>query len=305
MVYGIGLLALIIAMSISLSYDFAKTNKVLEEQLIQVKQLSDLTIEQERKAKEKEIEKRLLEADNERKTKELEEAKKLQLSLLPKSLPRIENLDIQVFMQTATEVGGDYYDFYLDNDDNSLTVLIGDATGHGARAGVMVAATKSLFSLLSLETKPLSMIKKFSSAIKSMNFHNLFMALTVVKIESNRFVLSNAGMPPALLYSFKEKSIKEIVQKSMPLGSFNDFPYYREEYLMNKGDCLLLMSDGFIELFNDKKEIFGILRAKEAFSKCARLTSSEIIESLKSDMMKWSNGKPLEDDVTFVVIKFI
>ncbi len=74
--------------------------------------------------------KKFLQLENDRKTKELEEARQLQLSMLPKTLPQLPHLDIAVYMKTATEVGGDYYDFNV-GMDGTLTVVIGDATGHG------------------------------------------------------------------------------------------------------------------------------------------------------------------------------
>ncbi len=97
-----------------------------------------------------ELERKLLEAENARKTQELEEARQLQLSMLPKSVPDHPLFEIATYMKTATEVGGDYYDFHLAND-GTLTLAIGDATGHGAQAGIVVTATKSLFELLAEE----------------------------------------------------------------------------------------------------------------------------------------------------------
>ena len=89
--------------------------------------------------------KKLLQLENERKTKELEEARQLQLSMLPKELPKLPNLDIAVYMKTATEVGGDYYDFIV-GLDGTLIVAIGDATGHGMKAGTIVSMVKALFA---------------------------------------------------------------------------------------------------------------------------------------------------------------
>ncbi len=85
-----------------------------------------------------------LEAENEQRAKELEEARQLQLSMLPKNVPQLPDLEIAAYMKTATEVGGDYYDFHV-ADDGTLTIAIGDATGHGLKAGTVVTATKSLF----------------------------------------------------------------------------------------------------------------------------------------------------------------
>ena len=111
-------------------------------------------IENQRKVvQEMEIERRVLEADNVRKTKELEEARALQLSMLPNELPVLPNLDIAVSMKTATEIGGDYYDFDL-MPDGTLTVALGDATGHGTKAGMMVVIAKSRFTAFSHLPKP-------------------------------------------------------------------------------------------------------------------------------------------------------
>jgi len=111
--------------------------------------------------KNAEAQNKIIQADNERKTQELEEARQLQLSMLPKELPNLPNLDIAVYMQTATEVGGDYYDFQV-GIDGTLTTIIGDATGHGMKAGTVVTITKSLFNSMAANENILSTFDKIS-----------------------------------------------------------------------------------------------------------------------------------------------
>lgn len=178
--YIYGALALGIAMSVFLSRRFAKTNEELEVQLEQVRDLSERTMVHERQAREAEIERRLLEADNSRKTEELEEARKLQLSMLPQEIPSLSELDIAVYMRTASEVGGDYYDFLLDQDD-TLTVAVGDATGHGMKAGTLVAVIKGLVHQLRSGELP-RVFETISGVIRSMNLGNLYMSLTLLRI---------------------------------------------------------------------------------------------------------------------------
>jgi serine phosphatase RsbU (regulator of sigma subunit) len=160
-----------------------------------VKELSDKALEQERRAKEEEIAHRMLEADNARKTKELEEARQVQLSILPKEVPKVANLEIAVKMETATEVGGDYYDFHL-ADDGTLTVALGDATGHGAKAGTMVSITKGLFHELAGLESLTSIFEKFTTAMKHMSLGSLYMGLLLVRIKNRILTASAAGMPP-------------------------------------------------------------------------------------------------------------
>ena len=252
--------------------------------------------------KEANLRAQLAEAENERKTKELEEARQLQLSMLPKELPQLPHLDIAVYMKTATEVGGDYYDFHV-GMDGTLTVVIGDATGYGMKAGTMVTTTKSLFSSHAGNPDILFTFQEITRCIKYMNMHMLSMCLSILKIQGNKMQISAAGMPPALLYRSKTKTIEEIILKGMPLGAVQDFPYELRQTEIYPGDTLLLMSDGFPELFNRDKEMFGYERVMEIYKKVASNNPEEIIEKLKNIGADWVNNEAPDDDVTFVVIK--
>jgi serine phosphatase RsbU (regulator of sigma subunit) len=282
-------------MSIYLSRSIATTNKILQKQLITVKELSQKELEQKLRAQK-------AEAENERKTKELEEARQLQLSMLPKILPQLPHLDIAVYMKTATEVGGDYYDFHV-GMDGTLTVVIGDATGHGMKAGTMVTTTKSLFSSHAANPNILFTFQEITRCIKHMNMHMLSMCLSILKIQGNKLQLSAAGMPPALLYRSKTKTIEEIILKGMPLGAVQDFPYELRQTEIYPGDTLLLMSDGLPEMFNKDKEIFGYDKVIETYQNVADKNPEEIILELKNAGSDWSNTETPDDDVTFVVIK--
>jgi len=302
LVYVYGIVFLAITVSINLSKKVADTNKNLEKQLVQVQELSEKTIEQERKAKDEELTRKLLEADNERKTKELEEARKLQLSMLPKDVPHSKNFEIAAYMKPATEVGGDYYDFKFD-DRGTLTVAVGDATGHGMKAGTMVATFKGLFSAEPDDTELVPFFKKCNSIIRNMKLGNLYMAMVVAKIKDNNLIFSSAGIPPILIYRQKNNQVEELILKAMPLGGVKDFNYEQKDTTLNSGDTILFMSDGFPELFNKQKKMLNFKRAKEIFGKYAALSPSMIIEELCSAAENWKSGIDQQDDITFVVIK--
>ncbi len=252
--------------------------------------------------KEANLRAQLAETENERQTKELEEARQLQLSMLPKDLPNLPNLDIAVYMQTATEVGGDYYDFHV-GMDGTLTVVIGDATGHGMKAGTMVTTTKSLFNILAPNPDILTTFSEISRVIKGMKFHQLSMCLMLLKIKGNELIVSSAAMPPALIYRKKNQAIEEIFMKGMPLGAMKNFPYTIKESRLEQGDTILLMSDGLPELTNDREEMYGYDRTKTEFHSVGEKEPEEIVSHLKNSASQWTNGKGPDDDVTFVVIK--
>jgi len=258
--------------------------------------------EAELRAQAAEAQARAIQAENERKTIELEKARRLQLSMLPKQLPNVPYLDIAVHMQTATEVGGDYYDFYLD-DKGCLTVVIGDATGHGLNAGTMVSVIKGLFVANVSQTDFKTFFENCTRTIKQLHLGNLYMALALVKIEDNELIASAAGMPPIYIYRNRTKTVDEIVLKGMPLGAFDDFSYQDERITLEEGDSILLLSDGLPELFNDQKEMFDYHRVKETFEKVGHETPEKIIDSFIDVAEQWRNGRAQDDDVTFVVLK--
>ncbi|MFQ5606165.1 MAG: PP2C family protein-serine/threonine phosphatase, partial [bacterium] len=293
--YALGSIGFIIAMSVYLSRDFARTNKNLEIQLVQVKELSEKAIRQER-------ERAQLEAENARKSKELEEARQLQLSMLPKNPPSVPHLEIAADMITATEVGGDYYDFKM-HDNGTLTAVIGDATGHGLQAGTMVAATKSLFNALADEPEPIEFLKKGTKAIKAMGLKKMFMALTIAKFKDHQMQIAAAGMPFTLIYRSSTGRVEEVALKGMPLGGFTNFPYKDKKLDMSAGDTVLFLSDGFEEMFNPQDEMLGEERVKVLFEQTAANSPEEIIEHLKKAGEAWASGRAQQDDVTFVVVK--
>jgi serine phosphatase RsbU (regulator of sigma subunit) len=279
--YAFGSVSFFIAMSIYLSRDFARTNKKIAEQ---------------------EVEKTLLEVENVRQSKELEEARQLQLSMLPKEVPQHPHLEIAAYMKTATEVGGDYYDF-KSHEDGTLTLVIGDATGHGMQAGTMVSATKSLFYALADEPETLIFLSKASKAIKEMNLKKMYMALTIARFKDDHLQIAAAGMPFPLIYRSATGIIEEIELKGMPLGSVASFPYKDKNLSLNKNDTILLMSDGLEEMFNPQNEILGSDRVKIVFDNSAQKSAEEIINQLINAGESWADGRDQEDDVTFVVIK--
>jgi serine phosphatase RsbU (regulator of sigma subunit) len=302
-VFVYGMLALVISMSLYLSFNFAYINKDLEKQLYNVKILSDKSLEQEKTANNLELERRILDIENDRKTKELESAKELQLSLLPQDLPAVENLDVSCYMETAAEVGGDYYDFFR-SDNNVLTTVLGDATGHGLKAGNMVIVTKGLLNLFHDHEEIDEILKQSNHAIKKMNLKLLTMCLAVLRIKNNKVQYSSAGMPPLLVYREKTNSVEQVILKAMPLGAFFDFPYRKTEFELFKGDVLLMVSDGLTDLFNNDKDILGIERISEFLKSSAGKSAKKIIDDVWTNSKVWSGNSPIHDDLTIVALKF-
>ncbi len=255
---------------------------------------------QEQVAKEKAH--ALLEEEHRRKSLELQKACDLQHSMLPRELPRTGYLEIGAYMKTAIEVGGDYYDFHLNGEDD-LTVIIGDATGHGLEAGMMVAATKSLFSSLVWERDLIQIFDQANLVFKNLNLKNMYMALQMVRVRKYHLEVSSAGMPPVLIYRSRQKKVEEITIKALPLGFSGDVTFGIEKTELEPGDTVMLMSDGFPERFDPHNEIIGFEKTAQIFGEVADNNPDVIIDHFVKTGDTWAGGRAQNDDITFVVLK--
>lgn len=243
-----------------------------------------------------------VQVENAQKSEELEQARQLQLSMLPDNAPDHPAFEIAWMMKTASEVGGDYYDYHLDQN-GTLTLTLGDATGHGMQAGVVVTATKSLFQNLAENLDITAIFKAISGSLRTMNLKHLGMAMTILKLKDHKLNISSAGIPPAMIFRAKDKNIVEVDINGMPLGMAKNFEYEQRELDLYSGDTLLLMSDGLPERQNANGEEFGYEKTKTLFSEASNKNPKELCEYLISAGEKWASGKSQSDDITFLVVK--
>ncbi len=267
-VYSYGVLLFMLAVSIYLSHRFATTALELERQLEEVQRLSKRSLEQERQARRREVERRLFEAENERRARELEEARRLQLSMVPREPPRIPKLDVAFRMLTATEVGGDYYDFRV-GDDGALTLAVGDATGHGLNAGIVVASTKSLFQGLEDGLGLSESLRRIDRGLRGMKLHRMGMSLVLARYERGTLQVAAAGMPPVLIFRRLDTHVEECLFSAPPLGTLEQRSFAERSIRLASGDAVLFATDGLVELLDPDDEALGYPAVAEAFREAA------------------------------------
>jgi PAS domain S-box-containing protein len=244
----------------------------------------------------------ILEKDNERKTKELEEARALQMSMLPQVPPGVDNLDVAMYMKTSAEVGGDYYDYKVEAD-GTITIIVGDATGHGLKAGIVVATVKSYFQTLASQCTVSELLQRISEGIQNLQIRGMYMGVTVIKIKDRNVAIASSGMPPLFLYKQTSGDVERIMLKGLFLGSALDFPYQYTSLVFAPGDALLVMSDGLPELFNEGKKMLDYDRIEACYQEIASLPAQQIVDKLVQLGDQWAPEKDNEDDITLVAIK--
>ena len=246
--------------------------------------------------------KELQDAEMERQNAELEEAREFQQSLLPNEMPISDDYEIIGFQKTATEVGGDYFDF-IDNGDGRIIAICGDATVHGLTSGNVVAITKTALSSIQLDD-PISILDTLNKTLLRMNIGLNRMCLNIADISNDKIIFSSAGMPPAYFYSSQDETLKEIMVGALPLGSFSKSIHTSEEIVFkNKGDTLVLLSDGLPEAENQGGEMIGYEKTEEEIKSLINLNVEEIKNGLVKLCESWLGDIDLKDDMTLVIIK--
>jgi serine phosphatase RsbU (regulator of sigma subunit) len=265
----------------------------------ELSQQRERLMRQEAERRDQELREQRLELEYRRKKEELEEARRFQLSLLPESLPVVPGLQLAVHTETATEVGGDYYDFR--ETEGALTVVMGDATGHGARAGTMVTVVKGLFAAVPTIDELAGFLARASDTIRRMGLERMRMAFLLARFEGDGVRFASGGMPPVLIRRVTG-SVEEVSLPGMPLGGL-PFPYEEHHETLGPGDVVLFMSDGLAEIEDLAGRPFGYERVKEILAESAATRPEEILAELVDAGRRWSGEGPPPDDVTLLVVR--
>lgn len=251
---------------------------------------------------------RQLNLENQRKSDELEQARKIQQSMLPGAPPMIPHLDIAACQLTASEVGGDYYDFFS-RANAGLRVVIGDATGHGVASGLMVSMTKA--SLLGAnDTDVITLLEKINTTLIELDLGTqLNMALMLLELRQTTpghvSVYASGGRMPPIYILRAGGETEEILISGLPLGILDEAKYRPTEFSLAPGDLLLLASDGLPERFNASREFLGFDRLTAALERIDRngISAADALKQVMAISDAWGQNHPPHDDVTLVVLK--
>ncbi|OGD10554.1 MAG: hypothetical protein A2Y86_02245 [Candidatus Aminicenantes bacterium RBG_13_62_12] len=242
--------------------------------------------------------------ENERMERELALAAQIQRDLLPQGSPRVEGYEIIGLNLPCFEVGGDYFDF-LPIDEGRLGVIIADVSGKGVGAALLMASLRaSLQSEISAGYDPAAMTSRLNNFVHRSSSSNSF--ITFVFCELNlktggvRYV--NAGHnPPAL---FKSKGALERLKPSgLCLGMFHSSKYEVGTAAMEKGDILILFTDGLTECRNKAGQEMGEQKIFDFLRRNSKRPASDLLKEIKAQFQEFTAGVMPFDDTTIVFIK--
>jgi serine phosphatase RsbU (regulator of sigma subunit)/anti-sigma regulatory factor (Ser/Thr protein kinase) len=236
---------------------------------------------------------------------ELGTARSIQHALLPKDLPKLEGWKIAYRYQPAREVGGDFYDF-LRLDDGRVGLVIGDVSGKGIAAALVMANTQSVLRAVARRgnVAPGRVLAEANEVlyayIPSGTFVTCFYG--VLDLENGRLVYANAGHDPP--YSQRGGDEQELRARGMPLGLMPDMPYEEKEAVLAAGDDLLLYSDGLVEAHDTKGDMFGFPRLRRLIMAQSTGSGEELIDVLLAELTSFTGADAeQEDDITLVTLE--
>ncbi|HEV7787006.1 MAG TPA: PP2C family protein-serine/threonine phosphatase, partial [Thermoanaerobaculia bacterium] len=238
---------------------------------------------------------------------EIEYARKIQLSMLPQGAPEIDWLDLAAASLPATEVGGDYYDYFR-LSPTQLALVLGDVSGHGLASGLLLSGVRSCLYLLEQDlVSPIRVFEKLNHRVRRTTERRTYMTLlcAVLDSEAGTLTVTSAGHPPVLRYDPRGRCFDEIGRGAPPLGTFLQADYTEERLPVAAGDLLVFYTDGLVEARNAQGQDYGDARLQRAVARAATgsRTAREVRDSILSDLSNFRGDEEQADDITVVVVR--
>lgn len=246
----------------------------------------------------------MLKSQNEKLIEDLEQARGMQMALLPDVLPEDEKFELGSRYLPAERLGGDFFDIVGLDEGKKLGVMIADVCGHGVSAAITTAMTKITFRNSCFNSEdPAKVICQMNDElfgnIKS-GFVTVFYG--VLDLEKNTFQYASGGHPPLLVYRHKDDSIEELKPQSTFLGSFNAVEFSSDSTQVSKGDRILFYTDGIFESQNLEGEQFGFERVNELLRKHKDDPVQTLLDTMINALVDFIDGMEFDDDITIVGI---
>jgi hypothetical protein len=236
---------------------------------------------------------------------ELFYARELQLSMLPECAPRLPWADICSISVPATEVGGDYYDYFVEGE--RVALVCGDVAGHGMAAGLVLSALRTGFTLLrdSLHD-PAAVLRRLHDLVAHTSRRRMLVTVSVVLIDrlTRQATLASAGHPPVILRR-ADGSVEAINLYAPPLGVRLPVDIPQRTMDIVPGDTFVLHSDGVYETRSAAGEDYGMDRLEDVVRAQGGGTAEELRNAILSDLSAFRGTPDAADDVTLVVCRFM
>ena len=239
---------------------------------------------------------------------ELEMARQIQLSILPRETPKLQGLDIVARYIPMSSLAGDFYDF-ISVDEQHIGILIADVSGHGLPAALIASMLQTALAAQSPHaSNPAQVLSGLNRALYGrFERHFVTAAYLFVDVEKGTVDYSGAGHPPLLLWRTAAGSATAHSENGFLLGPFPNASYSTRTFSLEKGDRIVLITDGVVEAKDSAANEFGIDRLRQIVESKHNLPANRFAEALLHSLSSWSEravGANQSDDITLLVIDY-
>lgn len=237
----------------------------------------------------------------ERIEQELRVAQLIQQQFLPKTLPNLPGWQIATFYRAAAQVGGDFYDF-IDLPDGKIGLVVGDVTGHGVPAALVMATTRGVLrSEAPRLVAPGAVLARVNDFLNNDIPQNMFVTCLYAVLDPKTGALRYANAGHDLPFVRRGAAVEELRAKGMPLGAMPGMAYEEHETTLNAGDVILLHSDGVAEAHAPDRAMFGFPRMRKLVGELG--SGHELIDGLLESLHHFTGPSwEQEDDITLVTL---
>jgi serine phosphatase RsbU (regulator of sigma subunit)/predicted ester cyclase len=240
--------------------------------------------------------------ERERVEQDLRVARRIQQASLPKEVPELQGWQINPHYQPAREVGGDFYDF-LELEDGRLGLVVGDATGHGVPAALVMSTTCGMLRAVALSVdSPGEVLARVNEALSARMPPSMFVTCfyAILEPKSGRLLYANAGHD--LPYLRRSRGAEELRARGMPLGLMPGMSYEEKEAMLGAGEAVLFYSDGLVEAHDPEGEMFGFPRLQALVTQYA--DEGALVTFLMEKLHSFTGEDwEQEDDITLVTLQ--
>ena len=248
-------------------------------------------------------------AEEEKMRTELSLAARIQLEALPGTFPAFPDrneFDIYASMKPAKDVGGDFYDFFLVDDDH-LCLVIADVSGKGIPAALFMMVSRTILANIAMMgMSPKEVLEKANEAICANNKEEMFVTvwLGILEISTGKVTAANAGHEYPVLKK-PDQDFEILIDKhGFVLGGMEEVKYREYEFDMEPGSKLFLYTDGLPEAADNEQNMFGVELMMDALNESLNLSTKEILDHMKGRVDGFVGSAPQFDDLTMLCIEY-
>jgi phosphoserine phosphatase RsbU/P len=240
---------------------------------------------------------------------DLSVAREIQHAILLKDFPPFpgrKDFDLYATMIAAKEVGGDFYDFFMIDDDR-FAIVIGDVSGKGIPAAIFMAVSRTIIRATGLKgTNPGDCLNYVNNLLCSENNTCMFVTVFygIMNMKTGVLEYSNAGHNPP--YILRNNGAIELLGSTgnIILAAISEYKFDTNSVQLNPKDALLLFTDGVTEAYSEQGKIYGEKRLEKLLRSIYNLPTNMIIDSIVADVNQFSEGMPQFDDITMLILKY-